>query len=171
MVMLVLAALLFVIALLALWLSAKQRSSSGLPAGRVISSDMGGWQKVEKALYDPLSGVTGRPDYLVKEKGFFIPVEVKSTRAPSLPYDSHIYQLAAYSYLVERIYEKRPPYGILHYRDKTFSIPYTSELQRELKEILQAIRSAEKSGEQDRSHQDAARCARCGYRNKCDQRL
>jgi CRISPR-associated exonuclease Cas4 len=88
MVMLVLAALLFVIALLALWLSAKQRSSSGLPAGRVISSDMGGWQKVEKALYDPLSGVTGRPDYLVKEKGFFIPVEVKSTRAPSLPYDS-----------------------------------------------------------------------------------
>ena len=70
----------------------------------MISSDTSEWGKVEKPLYDPLSGLTGKPDYLVEENGFYIPVEVKSSRAPGLPYDSHIYQVAAYCLLVERTY-------------------------------------------------------------------
>ena len=169
--MLYLAAALFLIALLALWLSRGLRKSSGVPAGRVISSDTSEWGKVEKPLYDPLSGLTGKPDYLVEENGFFIPVEVKSARAPGLPYDSHIYQVAAYCLLVERTYAKRPPYGILRYRDKTFTIDYTQELQQELEVMLDAMRRQEKQGEADRSHLEPGRCARCGYRGICDQRL
>ncbi len=168
---LVLAAVLFLVALAVLWLARRQRKSFGLPAGRVIYTDTGGWGKVEKPLYDPISGLTGKPDYLVEENGVYIPVEVKSSRSPSLPHDSHIYQLAAYCMLVERTYKKRPPYGILRYRDKTFSIDYTREIEQEVEMILETMRLQEKSREVDRSHNEPSRCARCGYRSICDQRL
>jgi len=168
---LILALLLAGLAFLLLWLGSRQQRVSGLPAGRVLYADPKLIGASERPLFDADTMLSGKPDYLVEEDGAVIPVEVKSAWAPPQPREGHIFQLLAYCLLVERNTGKRPPYGILHYRDKTFSIPYTSELQRELKEILQAIRSAEKSGEQDRSHQDAARCARCGYRNMCDQRL
>lgn len=169
--MVTLAILLLGAALIVLLISGRQRRSTGLPSGQVIYSDTDRWGKVEKPLYDPISGLTGKPDYLVEENGILIPVEVKSSRAPGLPYDSHVYQLAAYCLLVERTYSKRPPYGILRYRDRTFSIDYTPELEQELEELLEAIRTQERKGEANRSHQEPARCARCGYRSYCDQRL
>jgi CRISPR-associated exonuclease Cas4 len=163
--------LLLAAALVVLWLASRQRRASGLPAGRVVYSDVDRWGAVEKPLYDPISGLTGKPDYLVEENGRLIPVEVKSGRAPSLPHDSHVYQLVAYCLLVERTTGKRPPYGLLRYRDQTFSIDYTPTLQRELETLLEAIRLQDRQGEADRSHQEPTRCARCGYRGICDQRL
>jgi CRISPR-associated exonuclease Cas4 len=171
MTVLILAAVVLLAGLAVLWIAGRQRRASGLPAGRVIYSDTDRWGKVEKPLYDPVAGLTGKPDYLVEENGYMIPVEVKSGRAPNLPHDSHIYQLAAYCLLVERAYGKRPPYGILRYRDRTFSIDYTPALERELEDLLDAIRLQERRGEAPRSHKEAARCARCGYRDYCDQRL
>ena len=166
-----LAIVLVVAALVILWVASRQRQSSGLPAGRVIYSDMDRWGKVEKPLYDPIAGLTGKPDYLVEENGVLIPVEVKSSRAPSVPYDTHVFQLAAYCLLVERIYGKRPPYGILRYRDRTFSIDYTPALEQELETLIETIRRQDKRGGADRSHNEAQRCAHCGYRQSCDQRL
>ena len=154
-----------------LWLSGRQRRASGLPAGHVLYQDTGGGTRVEKPLYDPIAGLTGRPDYLVQENGVLIPVEVKSSRAPSLPYDSHVYQLAAYCLLVERTYGKRPPYGILRYRDRSFSIDYSPALESELENLLNAIRLQAQRGEADRSHQEPQRCSRCGFRSICNQRL
>ncbi|HEX9018026.1 MAG TPA: CRISPR-associated protein Cas4 [Anaerolineaceae bacterium] len=169
--MLIPAIILLVAALVVFWLSSRQRQATGLPSGKVIYSDTSRWGKVEKPLYDPVSGLTGKPDYLVEEDGLVIPVEVKSSRAPSLPHDSHIFQLAAYCRLVEHTYGKRPPFGILRYRDQTFSIDYTPALERELDTLLEAIRQQDRQGEANRSHQDQARCARCGYRSICNQRL
>jgi CRISPR-associated exonuclease Cas4 len=169
--MLILAALFLLSALLIFWIAGRQRRASGLPSGRIIYTDTEGWGKVEKPLYDPISGLTGKPDYLVEENDHLIPVEVKSGRAPNLPHDSHIYQLAAYCLLVERTYGQRPPYGILRYRDRSFSIDYTAELERELEDLLDTMRMQERRGEAGRSHNEPARCARCGYRDYCDQRL
>lgn len=163
--------ILLLAAILVLWIASRQRRASGLPAGRVIYSDTDHWGKVERPLYDPVSALTGKPDYLVDEGDFLIPVEVKSSRAPSLPHDSHVFQLAAYCLLVERVYGKRPPYGILRYRDRTFSIEYTPALEQELEDLLDEIRRQERRGEADRSHEEPQRCARCGYRKICDQRL
>lgn len=154
-----------------LWIASRQRAASGLPTGKVIYSDTNRWNKVEKPLYDALLGLTGKPDYLVEENGTLIPVEVKSSRAPSLPHDSHIFQLAAYCHLVESEYGKRPPYGILRYRDRTFSIEYTPALEQELEGMIEVIRLQERRGEADRSHNEPQRCARCGYRALCNQRL
>lgn len=166
-----LVAILILAALFLFWKASRQRKATGLPSGRVIYSDTRQWGKVEKPLYDPKSGLTGRPDYLVELQGFSIPVEVKSTFAPSEPYPSHVYQLAAYCFLVERTTGKRPPYGILHYRNRDFALDYTPELEANLQANLQEMRLQDRLGEADRSHAEPARCARCGYRAVCDQRL
>ncbi len=162
---------LFFLALLFFWQSSRQRRQAGLPAGRVIYSDTRGWGAVERPLYDHALGLAGKPDYLVRQGGSIIPVEVKSRRAPDSPYDAHIFQLASYCLLVEKTYHVRPPYGILHYKDRDFAIDYTPELEFALMDLLADMRRDELKDEVHRSHEQAARCARCGFRHLCDQSL
>jgi CRISPR-associated exonuclease Cas4 len=165
------AAFLAVLAILAWIISNRQRRAAGLPEGRVVAADTGGWQRLEKPLYDPDTGLTGRPDYIVQRKGVVIPVEVKSGWAPAEPHESHLYQLAAYCRLVERTYGSRPPVGILHYRNRTFEIDYTPDLEAELLDLLEEIRLQARRGPANRSHNEPGRCARCGFRTVCDQKL
>jgi CRISPR-associated exonuclease Cas4 len=167
----VLIVLFLALAIALLWQAGRQQQATGLPGGRIIYSDTRAWGAVEKPLYDSQLDLTGKPDYLVTQAGIVIPVEVKSSRAPAEPYDSHIYQLAAYCWLVEKTYGQRPPYGILHYPGRTFAIDYTPQLEAALKEHIAQIRILERHGEADRSHNLPERCARCGFRNHCDQRL
>jgi len=158
-------------ALTALYLIQKAKQRIGLPAGEIIYADDGRWGKSRKPLYDSALGLTGKPDYLIKKKDVLIPVEVKSTWAPSHPYDSHILQLAAYCLLTASTSDKRPPYGLLRYRNRTFKIAYTEELEEEVINLVHEIRSAKNLAVLDRSHTQANRCARCGYRSICIQRL
>jgi CRISPR-associated exonuclease Cas4 len=168
--MLYAALLLILLSILLYWQSARQRKEAGIPSGRLIYTDTRGWGKLERPLYDGTLGLTGKPDYLVRQKGQIIPVEVKSGRAPEAPYDSHIYQLAAYCLLVLKAYGVRPPYGIIHYNDRDFAVDFTPALEASLLELLAEMRR-EKRAEVDRSHEQAARCARCGFRDLCDQSL
>lgn len=154
-----------------LWFAARQRKDAGLPTGRVIYSDTGQWNRLEKPLYDGEWNLTGRPDYLVEQNGTIIPVEVKSTTPPPEPYDSHILQLAAYCRLVERALHHRPAYGLLHYKGRTFAVDYTPQLESQLHGIIEEMRQLEKAKSVDRSHEVSARCIRCGYRYTCEQRL
>ncbi len=156
---------------LLLWLSARQRRASGLPAGRIVYDDSGGRIKVERPLYDSMLGLTGKPDYVIKQGETLIPVEVKSGFAPPRPYEGHIFQLAAYCLLLPRLTGNRPSYGIIQYRNRSFAVDYTSELENELMALIEEIRYQERRGQAGRSHQEPARCARCGYRSLCDQRL
>jgi CRISPR-associated exonuclease Cas4 len=150
--------------------SAKQEEA-GLPLGKVIYDDSGAWGKVEEPLYDSLLRLTGKPDYMVAQEDTFIPVEVKSSNAPITPYKSHMYQLAAYCLLVERSTGKRPPHGILRYNNRTFSIEYTEQLEASLLDVLADIRLVERRGDVKRSHEEPARCAACGYRSICNQKI
>lgn len=162
---------LLAIALVFFWLSSRTRRSAGLPGGRVIYTDTRAWGAVEKPLYDRALGLTGKPDYLVEKDGQIIPVEVKSGRAPDAPYDSHIYQLAAYCILVERELGSRPPYGIIHYEDRDFAVDYTHDLENAVLDVLAEMRRDERREEVNRSHTIPARCAKCGYRNVCVEKL
>lgn len=168
-------ALLVLAGLVLLWMASRQRSTSGLPAGRVIYSDTRAWGAVEEPLYDPELRLAGRPDYLVKQGETLIPVEVKSSRLTGSPYDSHIFQLAAYLWLVHSHYGVRPPYGILHYSNQTVAIDYTSELEEEFLSLVEELREDERRSkrgqEVDRSHDSRFRCLRCGFRSICDQAL
>ena len=168
---LIIAIALSLIALVLFWQSGRQRREAGLPGGRVIYTDTDGWGKVERPLYYRALNLTGKPDYLVRQGKTVIPVEVKSGRAPESPYDSHIFQVASYCLLVEKTYGKRPPYGIIHYQDRDFAIDYTPELEFALMDLLAEMQRDEYRGDIDRSHEQAARCAGCGFREICDQSL
>jgi CRISPR-associated exonuclease Cas4 len=169
--MLYLALALLIFALFFFLKSTTQRKEAGLPGGRIIYTDTHGWGKVEKPLFYTALELTGKPDYLIQQKGQIIPVEVKSGRAPEAPYDSHIYQLAAYCLLVEKTYHTRPPYGIIHYENRDFAIDYTRELENALIDLLVEMKRDEHKRNIPRSHEQPGRCAKCGYGNLCDQRL
>lgn len=160
-----------VVAILLLWIGRKQQEESGLPQGRIIYSDPSVWGKVEKPFFDVATQLTGKPDYLIKQGDVHIPVEVKSGFAPATPYASHVFQLLAYCLLVERASGQRPPYGIVKYRNRSFAIDYTAEQELALLDLLDEMRLTERKGEADRSHQETARCARCGFRSVCNQKL
>ncbi|MBN2147078.1 MAG: Dna2/Cas4 domain-containing protein [Anaerolineales bacterium] len=166
-----LAVFLFVLALAFLWLAARQRKAAGLPGGRVIYADSSKWRPADKPLTDTVLGLTGKPDYLVEQGNQIIPVEVKSTTIGQSPYDSHIFQLGAYCMLVERVYGRRPPYGILHYPNRTFAIDFTSELESAVMNLVWEMQGQSRSKALDRSHEAPERCAHCGFRSTCDQAL
>ena len=169
--MLYIALLILLLALVFLLQGNRRQKQAGIPGGRIIYTDTRGWGKLEKPLfYAPLE-LTGKPDYLIQQNGQIIPVEVKSGRAPREPYDSHIYQLAAYCLLVEKIYRKRPLYGIIHYENRDFAVDYTPELEASLLDLLAGIKRDEHQDNVPRSHEQPARCARCGFRKVCDQSL
>jgi CRISPR-associated exonuclease Cas4 len=174
--MLPLAILLALLACLVLWFAARQRKAAGLPGGRIIYTDTTDWGAVEKPLYAPEIGLTGKPDYLVKHGSTIIPVEVKTSRPGQAPFDSHIYQLAAYCILVEHCFGRRPPYGILHYANgehssRTYAIDFTPALEAAVLETITEIQSISLRKGVDRSHDLPARCARCGFHHACDQHL
>ncbi len=169
--LLILLPLLFIMIAIALLLvSSWQRKKSGLPGLKVVYADTGRWRELNKPLYDPIAGLTGKPDYIVEQDRAWIPVEVKSSWAPELPRPAHMLQLAAYCLLVERTSRKRAPYGIIHYRNRDFQVMFTPQLEQELLLTLAEIRKCER-GEPTRSHSESNRCRGCGYRELCDQKL
>jgi CRISPR-associated exonuclease Cas4 len=113
----------------------------------------------------------GKPDYLVEtaqgQRRMVLPVEVKSGKQPSSPHAGHVLQLATYCLLVEDIYGVRPSHGYLRYADATIAIPFSNELRQAVIEAAAAMRKARTQTDVRRSHQDAGRCARCGYLASC----
>ena len=169
--MLYLALLFLLFAIFLLWQSNRQRRQAGLPGGRVVYTDTRAWGTLEKPLYDHALGLTGKPDYVIEHEGQMIPVEVKTGRTPEAPYDSHIFQVAAYCLLVEKAFGKRPAYGLIHYPHRDFAVDYTTELESALLEQLAEMRRDEMRRDVPRSHEDPARCRSCGFRKVCDQKL
>jgi CRISPR-associated exonuclease Cas4 len=156
-----------------LWLLAQRaRRGTGLPTGRVVYSDTGGGTRPPRALFSEALRLTGKPDYLVRHRGRYVPVEVKSGRAPADgPHPGHIYQLAAYCALVTEAYGKRPSHGLIRYADKTLAVDYTPALEAELRSLLAAMRADDGAADVARSHESAARCRACGFRDVCEESL
>ena len=167
--------------------AARVRSrETGLPSGSLVYSDTGfavgklaparlnaEGERQERALVSREFGITGRPDYLVRTREGIVPVEAKSTRRPAngRPYDSHLFQLAAYCLLVEDALDARVPYGLVRYADGEARVEYTPELRETLLAIIAEIREAREAEEVHRSHDERRRCASCGYREVCDEAL
>lgn len=162
---------LLALGLFLLWLARRTRARSGLPHGRVIYTDTGGWGRPERPMFSRHHLLTGKPDYLVTHGEDIIPIEVKSGRAPAQPYPSHVLQLAAYCLLVDEHYRQRPPYGIIKYADRAFEVDYTPQLEDELLATLERMRFDLAEGEAPRSHDEPRRCRACGYRSRCDEHL
>lgn len=163
---------LLLLAGLALSYALSLRQRTGLPQGEIIYSDAGTWFAQQEMLYDEGLKLCGKPDYLIQqEDGAVIPVELKSSRAPQMPYESHIMQVAVYCALVERNYGQRPSHALIRYADRTFAVEYTAELEEDLLDVLADMREDLYGRDVPRSHDDWARCAACGVRGACSDRL
>jgi CRISPR-associated exonuclease Cas4 len=158
-----------------LWLrmsGVEKRQQSGVPKGKVLYADDGIWHPQSAPLASPALQLVGKPDYLVEQRsGMIIPVEVKSRAAPFEPHVSHVMQVAAYCLLVSEQYGIRPNYGIIQYRDRAFSIAYTPQLEEQLLDVLTDMREGMISMNVNRDHAQPQRCAACGMREACDQRI
>jgi CRISPR-associated exonuclease Cas4 len=164
--------LLLILAVLLFLLGGRLRKSAGLPAGQVVYSDTGAWGRLERPLFSEELGLTGKPDYLVREGDEVVPVEVKSGRAPvGGPHAAHIFQLAAYCALVAETYGRRPRHGLIKYRDALLRVEYTAALERDLLRLLDKMRAEAEAEDVNRSHESAARCLACGFREVCSERL
>jgi len=165
----------FLLLLVASWLllrrAGAQQTQAGLPAGRIVYTDTGAWNRVEEPLFSRRHLLAGKPDYLVEQNGSLVPVEVKPNRSASQPYDSDMLQLAAYCLLVEETYGQRPAHGLIRYKNQTFAVDYTPELREMLLDTLAAMRRDAAAQDVDRSHQQAGRCRACGFRTDCAQGL
>jgi CRISPR-associated exonuclease Cas4 len=152
-------------------LSIRQRRNAGLPEGRIIYIDTTKLRRTEGTFFSPALSVAGRPDYLVNRGGVIVPVEVKSSAAPISPHSSHIHQLAVYALLVEEQFGNLPPFGILKYKDRTLEIPMTPALMQTTRMILESMQTDVAEKEILRSHDEPARCRKCGFRSACGQPL
>ncbi len=164
--MLLLGFLLISVAIFILGVVLLRRRAMGLPGGKLLVADSERWDRCERELFSPRYRLVGRPDYLFRERGSFIPVEVKSGRLPSSPYDSHVFQLLAYCLLVEETTGSPPPYGIIAYRDGHFVVKYTPALKAELVGVLEEMRKTLASGQEPEAR-ESRKCLHCGYRRIC----
>jgi len=163
---------LLILAVALFFLAGRLRRSTGLPGGAVVYADTGAWGRPERPLYSARLGLTGKPDYLVREGDALIPVEVKSGPAPAgAPHAAHRFQLAAYCLLVAETYGRRPSYGLIKYADELRRVAFTPKLEDELIELLDAMRADAEADAVARSHHAPARCAACGFQAVCDERL
>jgi CRISPR-associated exonuclease Cas4 len=127
--------------------------------------------KQKDLLVSKIIPLQGKPDYVVQSNGSYVPVEVKSGRAPRRPFDSHVQQLAAYCYLVNEVYKVRPPHGVLSYPDARFEVSYTPDLEEQLLKNVLRIQLAQRTGEAHRNHENPKRCLGCSRREGCPERL
>lgn len=165
------AIVLIALAILLLWLSGRQRANLGVPEGRLVYEDSGIQRRLEEPLFDEDLNLVGKPDYLIQSKQGLIPVEVKTGRTPTRPYETHIYQVAAYCALVESNFRQRPAYGIIRYPERSFTVEFTRNLERRLARLLEEMQGALERGEMHRSHSTAARCRACGFRQLCTEAI
>ncbi len=164
--------ILILLALLFWLLASRARNATGLPAGRVVYTDVSAWGRLERPLFSQRFQLTGKPDYLVRDGAAYIPIEVKSGRAPVAgPRTSHVYQLAAYCVLVAETYNNRPAHGLIKYADKTLAVDFTPQLEADLLELLDEIRADGEADDVARSHSSAARCRACGFREVCGEEV
>jgi CRISPR-associated exonuclease Cas4 len=151
--------------------SHRQRAAAGLPKGRVVYADTGAWESCERPLFSRQHRLSGKPDYLVKERGRIVPVEVKPGRRGGGPYAGDLLQLAAYCLLVEEEYGQRPRYGYIKCGQAVFRIDNSAGLRQQLLSRLDMMRRDWRARDVAPSHREPQRCLRCGHRGFCDRRL
>ena len=97
-----------------------------------------------KLLHSEEHALQGKPDYVYKKrfgKGI-VPVELKSGSIGQneLPHRGDLLQLAAYFLLLEDVYNIRPKFGRLVYKDYMFVVKNTRSIRKEVRQTMKEMR-------------------------------
>ena len=149
-------------------------TGGGSDGDRIVASDTGVAPPV--LLRDPDLHLRGRPDYLVQLKAagrtLFVPLEVKPARRNGRVYESEVLQLAAYLIALRgTVKDGAASFGYLRHAKRTFKVALTPKLEKQVGEIVQAIRDRRDAATVHRSHQMVQRCIKCAVRDHCDEAL
>ncbi len=111
--------------------------------------------------------LSGRPDAVIKENGFLIPVEHKPLAKKMR--DRYIAQLLIYMRLIEELEGTRPPYGylVLGKSARRVKISNTPERQRWIDQVLTEMRAV-LDGEAAKATPHPAKCAGCQVAEFCE---
>ena len=117
-----------------------------------------------------MQGLAGRPDALINEDGFIIPIERKPLAKKI--HDRYVAQLLVYMRLVEEFEGKRPPYGylILGPNCRRFRIDNTDEKQAWLQSILDEMRAI-LNGSEAVAMPHPKKCAHCQVKDACTHKI
>lgn len=116
-----------------------------------------------------IQGLAGRPDAVISENGFLIPVEIKPL-ARKLR-DRYVAQLLVYMRLIEEFEGKRPPYGylILGENRRRIKISNTPERQAWLQQLIDQMQAI-LAGSPTLPTPHPRKCMRCDVRESCSFR-
>ena len=145
----------------------KVRKEGGLSKESGTLSVDGAKSLPVKNYVSDIQGLAGRPDALIVEHGFIIPVERKPTS--NKVRDRYIAQLLVYMRLVEEFEGKKPPYGylILGPNCRRIKIANTDERQAWLQQLIDQMRGI-LAGADPNASPHPRKCARCDVREHCN---
>lgn len=123
-------------------------------------------QKPVKDLVSEEVGLAGRPDAILREDGFMIPVEHKPMASKLR--DRYVAQLLVYLRLIEKIEGVRPPYGYLILGPNARRVKVTNTRQRQewLDGKLNEMRDV-LNGKPAKADPHPKKCASCRMRELC----
>ena len=149
---------------------AKLKKSAGIAKNsKTISIDGGKSAKTKEYICEAI-GLAGRPDAVIEENGFLIPVERKPMQKKI--HERQIAQLLVYMRLIEHAEGKRPPHGylVLGKNCKQVKIENTNEKQRWLDEILDKMQAHLNQDVPLVATPHPIKCSKCPVRNSCTVR-
>ena len=111
-------------------------------------------------------GLAGRPDALISEEGYIIPIERKPLARKIR--DRYVAQLLVYMRLVEEFEGRKPPYGylILGPSARRFRIENSPERQAWLQKILDEMNAIMK-GAAAKAEPHPKKCGKCDVKEVC----
>jgi len=113
-----------------------------------------------------MQGLAGKPDALISEGGFIIPIERKPLARKVR--DRYIAQLLVYMRLIEEFEGKKPPYGylILGPNCRRFRIENSPDRQAWLQRLIDEMRGV-LDGQPTKPTPHPKKCKKCDVRHAC----
>lgn len=150
--------------------ASRKREASGFSQSEVALAIDGGTLLPEREYISPKQGLAGRPDALVKEGDYVIPVERKPL-AKKLR-DRYVVQLLVYMRLVEEFEGIRPPHGylLLGPSCRRIKVVNTESKQHWIDALIQEMRGI-LGGAEPRALPHERKCQKCDVRERCDSRV
>lgn len=118
-----------------------------------------------------MQGLAGRPDALISEDGYIIPVERKPLARKIR--DRYVAQLLVYMRLIEEFEGTKPPYGylILGANCRKIKIENSEARQAWLQKMLDEMNSILAGQSDSIPAPSAPKCAKCNMRASCAHRV
>lgn len=144
------------------------KNEKNIHKGKITYTDL---NKPAKPFFSKIYRLSGKPDYIIKDNQYYIPIEVK-TGKHNEPQKNHIFQLAAYCHLLEENYGGFVPFGILVYNDNfQYKIPFDPKIRFELESTIKKMKHSLKTGRIMMNHSDNRRCMSCSMRSYCNIKI